>query len=412
MFDLKRYIKILKMILRAKIIFKNPTYYKLVIFDDVSISDFKNFISSYNFFVLECRIDNINKIYFSLKILKLFLKNYRGNVLTAYLVSLLEIIQPKLVMTNIDNSLKFFDLARILDKEINFVGIQNAARYDLKEQRYKYITRRDKININKKFYLPNFFCFSQYEIDSYNKHKIKVKNFYKIGSLRLANFFHYIKKKNIKLKKFNYDICFVSEDLYGRYDLFKPNYEKRVADVIKFTIQFCMKHNMKLIILIKREETNPKQQAGEINFYKSYLTNEEYNYFTKNSLKKNLKNYSSYRAMFESKVTVGTASTLLRENLCTGRKVLSCNLAPTNLWDFPIKGICLIKNCNYNQFEKRLLRIYSMSKKNYFQKINRPKEYLCEYKKKISTIEILKERINYFLSNKYLIKTNRDIKVK
>ena len=36
--------------------------------------------------------------------------------MTAYLVSLLEIIEPKIVITNIHNSLKFFDVAKILEK--------------------------------------------------------------------------------------------------------------------------------------------------------------------------------------------------------------------------------------------------------------------------------------------------------
>lgn len=157
MFNLNRYQKIFKMLLKSKIVFKSPKSYELVIFDDESFSDFKNFIYHYNFFVLQSRIDNINKIYFNLKIFKLFLKNYKGNIMTAYLVSLLEIIKPKLVITNIDNSFKFFDLARILDKKTNFVAIQNAARYDIKELQYTYKKGKDKINLIKYFYLPNFF---------------------------------------------------------------------------------------------------------------------------------------------------------------------------------------------------------------------------------------------------------------
>ena len=50
---------------KAKLVFKNPQKHELVIFDDESIIDFKNFIYHYNFFVLQSRIGNINKIYFS-----------------------------------------------------------------------------------------------------------------------------------------------------------------------------------------------------------------------------------------------------------------------------------------------------------------------------------------------------------
>ena len=51
--------------------------------------------------------------------------------MTAYLASLLEIIRPVVILTSIDNSLKFFDLARILEKKMNFLAIKNSARYDL-----------------------------------------------------------------------------------------------------------------------------------------------------------------------------------------------------------------------------------------------------------------------------------------
>ena len=35
-------------------------------------------------------------------------------------------------MTIIDNSYKFHEIAKLLDREkINFIGLQNAARYDL-----------------------------------------------------------------------------------------------------------------------------------------------------------------------------------------------------------------------------------------------------------------------------------------
>ena len=58
--------------------------------------------------------------------------------MTAYLTSLLEVISPKVVLTNIDNSYKFFDVASNLSKKMTFVAVQNAARYELKENEYLY----------------------------------------------------------------------------------------------------------------------------------------------------------------------------------------------------------------------------------------------------------------------------------
>ena len=76
-------------------------------------------------------------------------------------------------------------------------------------------------------------------------------------------------------------------------------------------------------------------------------------------------------------------------------------LNPTNVWDFPIEGICSIRNCTYQEFEERLLQIYSMPEKDYFSKLSKDKCYLLEYDEKISTIEILKKKIDPFIADNY-----------
>ena len=89
---------------------------------------------------------------------------------------------------------------------------------------------------------------------------------------------------------------------------------------------------------------------------------------------------------------------MLREHLATGGKILSCNLIRTNIFNFPIGGICSIKNCTYKEFEKRLLDIYMMPQKKYFSKLGRDKCYMIKYDKDNSTIDILKRKIDLFLA--------------
>jgi hypothetical protein len=102
--------------------------------------------------------------------------------------------------------------------------------------------------------------------------------------------------------------------------------------------------------------------------------------------------------MFESKITVGTSSTMLRENLCAEGKILSCNLTKSNLWDFPISGLCAINNCSYEEFEKRLLKIYFMSNNKYKLTIKNKKNYLMNYNKKVSTIKNIKKCISLLIN--------------
>ena len=75
---------------------------------------------------------------------------------------------------------------------------------------------------------------------------------------------------------------------------------------------------------------------------------------------------SGYKCSFESKISVGTMSTLLRENIACGNKILACNLTKEKIYNFPIKGICSINNCNYLSFEKRLINILKIKKYSVF----------------------------------------------
>ena len=115
--------------------------------------------------------------------------------------------------------------------------------------------------------------------------------------------------------------------------------------------------------------------------------------------------FTSYKVMFQSQVVVATYSTLLREYLGTGGKVLSCNMTSSDIFDFPIKGICSIKDCTFEEFEKKLSNIFSISQEEYFEKLGKDKNYLMEYDKEISTIEIIRKKIDSLLERKE-IKSN------
>ena len=51
--------------------------------------------------------------------------------------------------------------------------------------------------------------------------------------------------------------------------------------------------------------------------------------------------------MLQSNVAIGTISTMLGEYLALGGKILACNFSKIGILDYPIKGICFIKNSNF-----------------------------------------------------------------
>ncbi len=392
---MKYFIFIIKFFFKIKIIFKDPKNYDLVIFDDESIDELEAILKNRKYFILENRIDKISKVYISLNIIKLCIKNYKNKIWTAYLVSLLDIIQPKVVFTFIDNSLKFSEIAKLRHHKINFVALQNGARYEHKEHVYLYKKKIINYNYNSEFFIPYLLCYGKHEINEFKKYNIKVINFSAVGSLRVSNFLSYRKKKN---KFFFNDICLIS-DAYAWdrvFDCFNSNLEKGIINLVTFVIRFCKQYNLELKLALRSYKTDKTNLNKELNFYKKYLTQTEYSFLFERFFYREEKNrFRTYELMKDSKVVIGSISTTLRENLIMNGKTLACNFTPTKIFDFPIKGLCFIKNCNYKSFEERLLKIINISKKKYFSQINR--NYVINYDKNISTAEKVNNKLDLFL---------------
>ena len=66
-------------------------------------------------------------------------------------------INPRIVLTSIDNSFKFSDLARLLDKKIKFIAIQNANRFDFELNEYRPKKKLINKDLNKNYYyVPHY----------------------------------------------------------------------------------------------------------------------------------------------------------------------------------------------------------------------------------------------------------------
>ena len=411
---MKKIFLFLKLILRSKFIFKTPKRNDLIIFDEESVNDLNVCLTKFNFIVLQTRFESTDRIYFSFKILRKISKNFfKGNLFTAYLISLIELIDPKVVITTADHSYKFSEIAKVLEKKISFIAIQCVTRSDFIDYNYGYRTKQIKKNFLNKYYFPNLLCLGDYEKDLYKELGIKVKNIYPIGNLRMANCLHYIKTNNDSLEKYNSDICLIFQiadlalakkenDQLFSYIYQDSNHEKGLAKVVKYTIKFCIKNKMKLVIPCKRDKKIlPDAHKLEIEFLKRNLTNEEFDYAQSNLLEKTRHNFTSYRAVLDSKITIGTYTTLLRDKLGVGGKILSCNLTKSDRYNFPINGICTLNNCTYEEFENRVLEIYSMPKEIFFSKMEKKPDYVMHFSKNHSTIDLIRERLLHLGVNQH-----------
>lgn len=396
-FSFNWYYNIFLLLIRVKLHFKNPPKNKLVIFDSESIEDLSQVLKNHKYFILENRLTNINNLYLSLELLKLIFLFYNGNFMSSYLKGMITLINPKNVVTFIDNSEKFFELAFFFKNKITFNAIQNGARYEVKENNYIFKKKKFLVNKNNKIFFDNYFCFGNYEKDLYKKNKISVKKFISIGSLRLLNYIDYrskFKKNNVKKK---FDICLLSDQdaWYSELDN-SIEIKKGIILLLKYTLKFSKKYKLKLVISLKRQKNHSLGESffvEEQNFYKDNLTTNEY-LFAKKSFFHKRNKYNVYDLIKNSKVTIGTISTCLREALALKKKILACNYTKTDIYSFPVNGICKLEKSSYKIFEKRLLNIISMKFKDFEKKINQKSSYLLDLKKKNIVEKIISDSIN------------------
>ena len=366
--SLKLLILILKIIsFQISIKFRTPKNIKIIVFDAMSLAQIHSVIGKQKYFVLSVGIKNITEIYINLNIIKKILKYLKKGLSIAYNLSLIETIQPKLIITAIDNSKLFHNITRNIHDKIPTLAIQLSSRPEIKKNNLFFKKKITKININKKIFLDTFFSISQYEIDFYKKNNIYIKNGLVAGSLTLANAAINIKKTKILLKKNKFDICIISDGFTTKHDKLYgvPGWELSTANYLKNLIKIIKKNNLKFIFCLKRK--SKKYIEKEMDFYKKYLEKDEIKFLLLQSTNRKEKETISptYSHMFQSKLVISVWSTLLRENMQLGRKSLCVETDPNGVYTFPLKGICRISKPNFKNLEKRVLYLLSITNKEY-----------------------------------------------
>lgn len=392
--NILKLLSYLRILFLVKYNFNTPRKGEIIVFDDTSMEQLKPVIKNFNYFILETRFERLKKIYLTKKIIFSMLKNIKIGIFNSYLLSIIDQVNPKLILTFIDNSHRFSIFAKIKKNKYKFVAVQNGARY---EHKIVNLLKKRKIKVElKKFFIPHFFCFGKNEINDYKKNNQIVGKFDVVGSLRLSNFLNSQKNyKKTNSKKTN-DILLISDVYCWDANLEKLNFpiEEGLINLIRFTIRFSQKYKFKMKIAARSKLNN---FIKEKEFYKKNLSKNEYEFLSKNIFFRS-ENHKTYKIMQKSKIVIGTMSTMLRENLSLSGKTLACNFTNTNIFDFPIKGLCFSKNMNYENFEKQLSKIYKISLKEYYNQLNEKRYYVCK-NNSYKTIELINKKLRFLIRN-------------
>ena len=240
--------------------------------------------------------------------------------------------------------------------------------------------------------------FGDYELDHYKKKNIFYNSGTKVGSLRLSNFFNNIKKIKIKTNKYKYDICLISDAIIDgvneRHGI--SDFSQDYAKSLKYILRIIKNNNLKLIFCLKR--TVGESSRIELNYYKKFLSEEDFNFLMQCSVNRSSNYNISYSKMLESNLTIALYSSMLRENIALGRKSLSVDFIKGNSTNFPIAGICQIKKPTFKRLQARILKILSISEKEYIKMLNGKNEYLI-YSNVKNTKNLIVNKLTKLIKN-------------
>ena len=289
-----------------------------------------------------------------------------------YHIKMIRQINPKIVITNVDNSPLYWEIDREISNSINFLTIQNG----------KHLLGMSEIlpDIYKVYFLEsvpyysNFACFSQFDYDYYCKFGATIENHYVIGDISLTD---YISEYTQKSKVF--DICIIANSWSDHSS------DKRMWDYI---LRFIKLSNYKVCVALKKSYNAPS-------FHKHIQDLNEYTKDT-NIMLVNRSKYSSHFLSDLSKVTIGSHTTFLRQTFARGNRIYPINFVdesmspPYNLLHFSLSP-------SYEEFKLHLQNLIDVDSQTYQNKNMDNMKYLDTFDVDIPPSDKFRNIIKTFL---------------
>jgi surface carbohydrate biosynthesis protein len=302
------------------------------------------------------------------------LRKLFGSLYRVYLLTCIQYIKPKVVMTFIDNSFPFQLISRIY-KDAQFIALQNGVRIRdcLKDSRPPFPQPGSIIS------MPMLVCFGNHDVDSFRKYHHQIDQYYPMGSLRARYYRAFVSKPR---SRHEFDLCLISEWDEGIFLGNKlPVVKKGIVALDDFLSRYMKER--KVTLCIASRSKNKEEEAYFLNKYGSQIT----------FIRSNRETMSSYDAVDRSAVTVTFYSTLGREAFGWGARVLSCNLSGDDQFDFPCPGFWSITEADYGLFRGRLDHILSLKEEEYQRQTKESAAYIMNNSTEKAPHEFVREFI-------------------
>jgi len=254
--------------------------------------------------------------------------------------AVIDVIQPKVVITFGENSERFGMLSRLCPSSL-FLGVQNGLRGPRVS------------DIDFRLHLTNCLCFGQDTVDKYQKSEQSIEEFHIIGSLKNGLFD--IQERGTADSRF--DICFISQYRPARFERSLPLLRKITEINLSYIIRYCKERDKKFCIAGSCKENN---FVAEYKLYKRMTGTDKIMFFPNDD-----NGLSSYKLIERSQVSITSYSTVGFEGLSRGNKILFFNPTDDEYFDVPRRGGDEIwrlagAEVDYAEFAERLDKIFDI----------------------------------------------------
>ena len=362
---------------KRKFFFSKPIKSPVVIYDTTGsefVGDALRKITSFSTLEVREKINLHHSIllrFISLIFIRFFSKNSywrhaSGGVIYDY--ATLMTIQPKVVLTFIDNSNRFGLLSRLYSKA-KFFAIQNGFRGPRVQDFPRII------------YVTNLFCHGQETIDKYIEGGHKVNKYFIVGSLKDGL---YRAENRGKLRK-KFDICFISEYRHERFLTSMPAAALNARVILSYLERYSKTYDVNVCVACS-SKNNVVEGLAESYLEEQFIR--EHCGINKLSLIPNDGRFSTYKAIDESHVAINLQSTIGLEAFSRGCKVLFCNVTSDPYYDIPgigktgIWALRLGANC-YDLFEARIKEIIACGEEEWRKKTSEVANYFVSSEERI-----------------------------
>jgi surface carbohydrate biosynthesis protein len=294
----------------------------------------------------------------------------------SFIISLINITNPSVVITYIDNNPIMGKLLNIFPDKL-IISIQNGVRVDNKG-----------INFSA---APVYYGFGNYEYELYRELGISISEYHPVGSYKMGVF---LSDKSKYYCQNDNSISFVSQ--FRKYN--HDDINNALGELFFLAQKFCLSANYKIDVLMVCEKNSP-HYLDELNFFKNRVYCKYVNIVPNNSQK-----FTSYSVGYASSAIISISSTLAMELFGCGVRVLFCfPSVPTvdkymDNYRNKLPSISLTKkSLNYADFNNKISFLLSTPREQYAYMCKKSMNYVMMCQDNYPHL-IIKRRIQDFMT--------------